>query len=153
MTAKKTIDILLIEDNPGDVLLISKALGQSKIDTSITVVGDGEEAIARLRRRGPGVRRPDLILLDLNIPKMDGREVLIAIKADPELHDIPVIILTSSGAERDIRESWQANCYVTKPADLEQFLSVVKSIEQFWIEIVMLPRWIDDPSLGRWCSS
>jgi chemotaxis family two-component system response regulator Rcp1 len=114
-----------------------------KFGNKIAVAADGEIAMAMLRREGKYARaeRPDLVLLDLNIPKMDGLEVLAAIKADPALREIPVVVLTSSSAQRDVAESYKlsANCYVTKPVDLHEFLSVVQSIEQFWIEIVRLP--------------
>jgi chemotaxis family two-component system response regulator Rcp1 len=143
-TVRQPTRILLVEDNPGDVDLTLKALRDGKIQNHISVVADGEAAMEYLRRQGPhaGAARPDLILLDLNTPKMNGREVLGAIKCDPALHDIPVVVLTSSVAERDIAESYrlQANCYVTKPFDVDQFMSVVQSIEQFWFEVVRLPR-------------
>ena len=142
--SRNTVHILLVEDNPGDVDLTLKALQTGKLKNTISLTRDGEEAMAYLRREGPYSQavRPDLILLDLNLPRMNGREVLAAIKADVALREIPVVILTSSAAERDIVESYrlQANCYVTKPVDLEQFLTVVKTLEQFWLEIVQLPR-------------
>jgi chemotaxis family two-component system response regulator Rcp1 len=138
------IRILLVEDNPGDVDLTLKALQGGKLRNEISVANDGEDALARLRQQGPHAKepRPHVILLDLNIPRMDGRELLAAIKADPALRDIPVVVLTSSAAETDIAESYrlQANCFVTKPVDLEQFLKVVKTIEEFWVEIVQLPK-------------
>jgi two-component system, chemotaxis family, response regulator Rcp1 len=138
------IRILLVEDNPGDVELTLKALQEGKLGSDIAVATDGDEAMAYLRREGRHAKatRPDLVLLDLNLPKMDGREVLLAIKADERLREIPVVVLTSSEAERDIVESYrlQANCYVTKPVDLEQFLTVVKTVEQFWFEVVQLPQ-------------
>jgi chemotaxis family two-component system response regulator Rcp1 len=144
MNARHVIHILLVEDNPGDVDLTVKALQEGKLKNDISVVCDGEEALRYLRRQGQHGKavRPDLILLDLNLPRMDGREVLAAIKADSALRDIPVVVLTSSAAERDIVESYklQANCYVTKPVDLDQFLSVVKALEQFWLEVVRLPQ-------------
>ncbi len=143
MTQRQSIEILLVEDNPGDVDLTLKALKTGRVKNNISVVGDGEQAMAFLRRTAHRAEapRPDLIFLDLNLPKMDGKEVLASIKADPELRDIPVVVLTSSAEERDIIESYrlQANCYVTKPVDLEQFLSVVRSIENFWLEVVKLP--------------
>jgi chemotaxis family two-component system response regulator Rcp1 len=142
--ARQPIHILLVEDNPGDVDLTVKALQDGKLKNEISVACDGEEALRYLRRQGQHGQavRPDLILLDLNLPRMDGREVLAAIKADSALRDIPVVVLTSSAAERDIVESYklQANCYVTKPVDLEQFLTVVKTLEQFWLEVVQLPK-------------
>jgi CheY-like chemotaxis protein len=142
--SKQTVHILLVEDNPGDVDLTLKALRNGKLRNTISVVTDGDEAMTYLRREGRHAQamRPDLIFLDLNLPKMDGREVLAAVKADEALRDIPVVVLTSSAAERDIVETYrlQANCYVTKPVQLAQFLAVVKSIEHFWVEIVQLPR-------------
>lgn len=138
------IEILLVEDNPGDVRLTKEALKDAKVRNNLQVVIDGAEAIAFLRKQGKyaATVRPDLILLDLNLPKKNGREVLEDIKADPALQHIPVVILTTSQAEQDILESYRlrANAYVTKPVDLEQFLKVVGSIEQFWLEIVKLSR-------------
>jgi len=139
----KTAEILLIEDNLGDVRLIKEAFKEGKIINHMSVVEDGEAAMAFLRREGPyaGAVRPDLILLDLNLPKKDGREVLAEIKADEDLKRIPVVILTTSQAEEDILRTYDlhANCYVTKPVDLEQFLAVVRSIEDYWLAIVRLP--------------
>lgn len=138
------IEVLLVEDNPGDVRLTREALKDAKVLNHLSVVADGVEALEFLRRGGrhAGAPRPDLILLDLNLPKKDGREVLEEIKRDPKLQHIPVVVLTSSQAEQDILESYRlkANAYVTKPVDLEQFLKVVKSIEHFWLEIVKLSR-------------
>jgi CheY-like chemotaxis protein len=138
------IEILLVEDNPADVRLTFEALKDGRISNGMHVAKDGVEALDFLFRRGAftGVPRPDLILLDLNLPKKDGREVLAEIKADPDLKRIPVIILTTSGAEDDIIRSYNlhANCYVTKPVDLEQFMEVVKTIEDFWLTIVSLPK-------------
>ena len=143
MTERQPLNILLVEDNPGDVDLTVKALDGSKFRNKIAVAADGEIAMAMLRHEGEHARaaRPDLVLLDLNIPKMDGLEVLAAIKADSALRQIPVVVLTSSSAQRDVAESYKlhANCFVTKPVDLHEFLSVVQSIEQFWLEIVRLP--------------
>lgn len=137
------IEILLVEDNPGDVLLTQEALRDAKVRNHLSVAGDGVEAMAILRGEGKhaGVPRPDLILLDLNLPKKSGREVLEEIKQDPRFSNIPVVILTTSQAEQDILESYRlrANAFVTKPVDLEQFLKVVRSIEAFWLEIVKLP--------------
>ncbi|HWV59004.1 MAG TPA: response regulator [Longimicrobiales bacterium] len=137
------VEILLVEDNPGDVRLTREALREGKVRNNLNVVPDGEKALAYLRREGPyaDAVRPDLILLDLNLPRMSGREVLEAIKAEPRFRSIPVVILTSSEAEQDIVRAYQlnANCYVTKPVDLDQFISVVKSIEDFWLTIVRLP--------------
>jgi chemotaxis family two-component system response regulator Rcp1 len=139
----KPIEILLVEDNPGDVRLTVEALKDAKVHNNLHVAEDGVEAMAFLRREGKyaGVPRPDLILLDLNLPKKDGREVLAEIKEDPDLRRIPVVILTVSRAEEDILRSYDlhANCYITKPVNLDQFLKVVKSIEDFWFTIVKLP--------------
>jgi two-component system response regulator len=138
------IEILLVEDNPGDVELTREALHDSKVHMHLSVVNDGVEALAFLRRqtRYADAPRPDLILLDLNLPRKDGRGVLAEIKADPELRQIPVVILTSSQAEQDILRAYElhANCYVTKPVDLDQFITIVRSIEQFWFTVVKLPR-------------
>jgi CheY-like chemotaxis protein len=134
---------LLVEDNPGDVRLTKEALKEGKVVNNLQTVGDGEEAMSYLRRQGPyaQVTRPDLILLDLNLPKKSGREVLAEIKEDPDLRRIPVVILTVSEAEQDIIKSYNlhANCYITKPVNLEQFMEVVQSIENFWLTVVMLP--------------
>jgi len=142
MTSGVPIEILLVEDNPGDVRLTKEALKDAKVRNTLHVVMDGVEALSFLRKQGKyaAVPVPDLILLDLNLPKKNGREVLEEIKQDDGLRHIPVVILTTSQAERDIAESYRlhANAYVTKPVDLEQFLTVVKSIEQFWLEIVKL---------------
>ena len=139
----KPIDILLVEDSPGDVRLTVEALKESKVLNNLSVVGDGVEALAFLRREGKyaDAIRPDLILLDLNLPKKNGREVLEEIKQDSKLKRIPVVILTTSRAEEDILKAYDlhANCYVTKPVGLEQFVTVVQSIEDFWIAIVTLP--------------
>ncbi|OGW54316.1 MAG: response regulator [Nitrospirae bacterium RBG_13_43_8] len=139
----KPIEILLVEDNPGDVRLIREALKEGKVRNTLHVVYDGVEAITFLRKQGEysGMPRPDLILLDLNLPKKDGREVLAEIKADEDLKRIPVVVLTTSQSEIDILKSYNlhANCYITKPVDLEQFLEVVKSIEDFWLTVVKLP--------------
>jgi chemotaxis family two-component system response regulator Rcp1 len=137
------IDILLIEDNPGDVRLTQEALRDGKVINNLTVVSDGVEALDFLRQKGPyaDAKRPDVILLDLNLPRKDGREVLAEIKEDSELKRIPVVVITSSKSEEDVLRSYNlhANCYVTKPVDLEQFVTVVKSIEDFWVGIVKLP--------------
>jgi two-component system, chemotaxis family, response regulator Rcp1 len=139
----KPIDILLVEDNPGDVDLAREALEQTKLFNQLYVVGDGEEAMAFLRRQGKhtDAPRPDLILLDLNLPRKDGREVLAEIKSDENLKRIPVVILTISKDEEDVLRSYNlhANCYITKPIDISQFFRVVKSIEEFWLSIVVLP--------------
>jgi two-component system response regulator len=139
----KSINILLVEDNPGDADLAREALESSKMSNNLQVVDDGEKAMAFLRREGlySDVPRPDLILLDLNLPKKDGRQVLAEIKSDEVLKRIPVVILTTSRAEEDVLKTYNlhANCYITKPIDLNQFLHVVKSIEDFWLSIVVLP--------------
>lgn len=138
------IEILLVEDNPGDVRLTREALHDSKLDIRLHHAPDGVEAMRFLRREGEHAEAaiPDLVLLDLNLPRKDGREVLEEIKADERLRQIPVVILTSSEAEQDIARAYElhANCYVTKPVDLDQFITIVKSIEQFWFTIVKLPR-------------
>ena len=139
----KTIEVLLVEDNPGDVRLITEALKDAKIHVHISVVYDGAEALALLRREGKysAATLPDLILLDLNLPRMNGHEVLAKIKEDEVLRRIPVVIVTSSRADRDIAKSYDlhANCFVTKPVDLEQFFEVVKAIREFWFVVVKLP--------------
>jgi chemotaxis family two-component system response regulator Rcp1 len=139
----RPVEILLVEDNPGDVRLTREALQEGKVRNHLSVAADGVEALAFLRREPPhgDAPRPDLILLDLNLPKKDGREVLEAIKADPSLRNIPVVVLTSSQAEQDILRVYglHANCYVTKPVDFDQFIHVVKTIEEFWFTIVKLP--------------
>ncbi len=142
--AAKPIEILLVEDNPGDVRLTKEALKDARVANNLHVTMDGVEALAFLRKQGrhASAPRPDLILLDLNLPKKNGREVLEEIKAEDALRHIPVVILTTSQAEQDVVESYRlrANAYVTKPVDLDQFLKVVGSIEQFWLEIVKLSR-------------
>ena len=139
----KPLDILLVEDNPADVRLTREAFLEGKILNNLIVARDGVEALDMLHRRGPhaGAVRPDLILLDLNLPRKDGREVLAEIKADPSLMRIPVVVLTTSRAEMDIVKSYNlhANCYVVKPVDLDQFINVVKSIDNFWLTAVTLP--------------
>jgi two-component system, chemotaxis family, response regulator Rcp1 len=138
------IEILLVEDNPGDVRLTLEALKESKVHNNISVVKDGEEALAFLRQqdRFTNSPRPDIVLLDLNLPKLNGVEVLTEIKNDPNLKRIPVVILTTSKDEEDILKTYNyhANCYVTKPVDFDKFLLVVKSIEDFWLNIVKLPH-------------
>lgn len=137
------VKILLVEDNPGDVRLIEEALHEGRVRASLRVVADGVEALAFLRRQGQYARavRPDLILLDLSLPKKNGHEVLADIKNDPYLRRIPVVVLTTSEAEQDVDESYDlhANCYITKPMDLAQFITVVQTIEDFWFTIVKLP--------------
>ena len=138
------VEILLVEDNPGDVRLTKEAMKEGKMRNNLSVANDGVEAMAFLRREGEfkDAPRPDVVLLDLNLPKMDGRQVLAEIKADPDLRRIPVVVLTSSKADEDIISSYDshANCYVTKPGDLEQFMEVVRSVEGFWVQIVKLPQ-------------
>ncbi|MBK1664304.1 response regulator [Rhodospirillum rubrum] len=137
------MDILLVEDNPGDARLASEAFKEGGLPTNLHVVQDGIEAMAFLRRERvyTGVPRPDLILLDLNLPRKDGREVLEELKEDPNLKRIPVIVLTTSQAEVDIIRSYDlhANCYIVKPVDFDQFIDVVRGIEQFWCTLVKLP--------------
>jgi chemotaxis family two-component system response regulator Rcp1 len=143
----RPIEILLVEDSPGDVRLTREAFSDAKIANNLHVAPDGEAAIEYLLRKGPhaDAPTPDLILLDLNLPRKDGREVLAEIKAREDLKHIPVVVLTTSEAERDIVESYKlhANCFVTKPVDFSQFIDVVKSIQNFWFTIVKLPE-IDD---------
>ncbi len=139
----KPIEILLVEDNPGDVRLVKEALKDVKVLNNLRVAKDGQEALDFLHREGNHTEapHPDLILLDLNLPKKDGREVLAEIKVDDNLKRIPVVVLTTSKAEEDILKSYnlQANCYITKPVDLDEFIKVVKSIKDFWLTIVKLP--------------
>ncbi len=143
MVLVEAIDILLVEDNPGDVLLTREALKDMKMKNNLYVVRDGVEAMDFLTRRDPFSEspRPDIILLDLNLPRKDGREVLAEIKADELLRRIPVVILTTSDDERDILASYNlhANCYITKPVDMRRFIEIVKNIENFWFSIVKLP--------------
>ncbi|HEX8203480.1 MAG TPA: response regulator [Isosphaeraceae bacterium] len=142
-TSGAGVEILLVEDNPGDVRLTREALKEGRVPCRVTVAPDGEEALAVLRHRGrhAAAARPDLILLDLNLPRKGGQEVLAEIKADPLLRRIPVVILTSSRAEPDVRAGYDhhANCYVAKPADLGEFLRVVAAIVEFWLTIAALP--------------
>jgi CheY-like chemotaxis protein len=138
-----TIDILMVEDDPGDVRLTREALKGSKLLHSLNVVEDGVAALDYLRRNPPyrDAVRPDLVLLDLNLPRKDGREVLAAMKQDPALRAIPVVILTTSQAEEDVLRAYNlnANCYVTKPVDFDQFMRIVRTIEEFWLNVVTLP--------------
>ncbi len=147
-TICETVEILLVEDNPGDVRLTQEVLRDGKVRNNMSVVMDGVDAILFLQQTGEyaGSPRPDIILLDLNLPKKDGREVLAEIKADSNLKNIPVVVLTTSSAEQDILRSYDlhANCYITKPVDLDQFIRVMKSIEDFWLTIVKLPRGEED---------
>lgn len=141
--SNKLIEILLVEDNPGDVRLTKEAFKIGKIQNNMHVVYDGEEAMDFLYRRGShaDAPRPDIILLDLNLPKKDGREVLKEIKSDDSLKSIPVVVLTTSSAEEDIIRTYDlhANCYITKPVDLDKFLAIVQMIEDFWLTVVKLP--------------
>jgi CheY-like chemotaxis protein len=137
------VQILLVEDNPGDVRLTVEALRGAKVANELHVVGDGEAAIEYLRQKGPygEASRPDIILLDLNLPRLDGRDVLADIKSDPDLATIPVLVLTSSAAEADIAESYalHANCFISKPVAFTEFIAAVRSLEGFWLKIVKLP--------------
>lgn len=147
MKRRKPFSILLIEDNPGDVRLTKEAFKEGNISMDLSVVMDGVEAIQYLRKQGPfeDVRTPDLILLDLNLPKKDGREVLKDIKVDEDLRRIPVVVLTTSNAETDILKSYNlyANCYINKPVDFDSFFKVIKRIEEFWLSTVMLPSYVN----------
>lgn len=144
-SAVRAIDVLLIEDDPGDVLITREAFEHNKIKNTLHVVHDGQEGLDFLYQRGayPGAPRPDLILLDLNLPKYDGRYLLQTIKNDPELSLIPVVVLTTSSAEEDILRSYRlhANAYVTKPVDLDQFLTAVRQIDEFFVQVVKLPKF------------
>jgi chemotaxis family two-component system response regulator Rcp1 len=139
----RAIHILLIEDNPGDVRLTREVLKEGRIHNQLSVVTDGEKALQFLRKEGEfsNTPMPDIILLDLNLPKKDGREVLAEIKSDPFLLRIPVIVLTTSNAEQDVLNTYShhANCYITKPVDFNQFIGVIKTFEDFWLNIVKLP--------------
>jgi len=141
--ATRLVEILLVEDSPSDTELTIEALREAKVRNHLSLVEDGVQALQFLRREGrfAGAPRPDLIMLDLNLPRKDGREVLAEIKADPDLRTIPVVVLTTSRAEQDVLRAYQlsANCYITKPVDFDQFLKVVRSIESFWLFIVTLP--------------
>lgn len=143
MKTLQPVEILLIEDNPGDIRLTQEALKDARMSNNLSVAEDGVEALAYLRGEGPyaGAPRPDLILLDLNLPRIDGREILEEIKADANLRRIPVVVLTTSSDEQDIAACYDlhANCYITKPVDLNQFLAILKSIQHFWFGIVQLP--------------
>jgi len=141
--SSRSIEILLVEDNPGDARLTIEAMREAKVRNRMHVVEDGVEAMEFLRRQGRygDAPRPDLILLDLNLPRKDGREVLAEVKADPALKRIPVVILTTSRAEEDVLRAYDlhANCYVTKPVDLAQFMKIVSQIDEFWVKVVTLP--------------
>jgi CheY-like chemotaxis protein len=138
-----TLEVLLVEDDEDDVRLTREALKDSKVFVSFTVAPDGEDALRRLRREGPyaSVAVPDLILMDLNLPGMSGREILEELKRDEKLKRIPVVVLTTSDAETDIAKCYDlgANCYITKPVDFEQFIRIIKSIDNFWFTVVKLP--------------
>ena len=140
---ERPVEILLVEDNPGDIRLTQEVFKEGKVRNQLSVVRNGEEALAFLRQEGhfASVLRPDMILLDLNLPRKDGRAVLAEIKADPDLRRIPVIILTTSQAESDLIQTYNlhANCYIVKPVELDQFIEAVKMIEGFWLQIVKLP--------------
>jgi CheY-like chemotaxis protein len=139
----RPVELLLVEDNYGDVLLTREAFQGAKIANNLAVAADGEEAMGMLRRQAPYAdqRRPDLILLDLNLPRMDGREVLQAIRGDPQLQQIPVVVLTSSNAEIDILKSYElkANGYIVKPVTFERLMEIIASLESFWFTVVVLP--------------
>ncbi len=143
MPVTRVVEILLVEDNPGDVRLTQEALKEGRVESRLNVATDGEQALKFLYQKDEfrDAPRPDLILLDLNLPKRDGSEVLEEIKSHPGLRNIPVVILTTSEAEQDILETYSlhANCYITKPVDLHRFIAVVRAIEEFWLGIVKLP--------------
>lgn len=143
MSALQDLELLLVEDNEGDIRLTIEAFSEAKIRNQIKVVRDGEEALLYLRKEGKYTdsKTPDIILLDINLPRVDGKEVLQIMKNDPVLKTIPVIMLTTSSSETDIKQSYEnhANCYVIKPVDLNKFLDVIRSIEDYWISIVRLP--------------
>jgi CheY-like chemotaxis protein len=140
----RPIEVLLVEDDPGDVVLTKEAFEDNKVSNKLSIVSDGEEAMRFLRREGDytDAPRPDLVLLDLNLPRMDGRQVLEEIKADEALRTIPVVVLTTSEAEEDIIRSYRlhANAYVTKPVDFDRFIDVVRQIDEFFVEVVRLPN-------------
>jgi CheY-like chemotaxis protein len=141
--AGQPIEVLLVEDDPGDVLLIQEAFADNKLLNNLNIVNDGEQALAYLRREGEyaEARRPDLVLLDLNLPRKDGREVLQEVKTDESLQTIPVVVLTTSDAEEDVLRSYQlhANAYVPKPVDFDRFVSIVRQIDDFFVSVVRLP--------------
>ena len=140
----RPIEVLLVEDDPGDVLMTREAFAANKVANALHVVGDGAEAMHFLRKTGPyvGAPTPDLVLLDLNLPRMDGRQVLGLVKADPVLRQIPIVVLTTSEAEEDVLRSYDlhANAFVTKPVDFERFIEVVRQIDEFFVSVVRLPR-------------
>lgn len=143
MADRKEIDVLLVEDDPGDVLMTREAFEENKVANRLAVVSDGESAMAYLRKEGTyaDAPTPDLVLLDLNLPRMDGREVLAAMKGDQTLQSIPVVVLTTSEAEEDVLRSYalHANAYVTKPVDFQRFIDVVRQIDDFFVQVVRLP--------------
>jgi CheY-like chemotaxis protein len=143
-TPGRAIDVLLVEDDPGDVLLIREAFEHNKVLNELSVVADGVEALAFLRREGEhaDAPRPDLVLLDLNLPRKDGRQVLAEVKSDPDLRQLPVVVLTTSEAEEDVLRSYDlhANAYVTKPVDFDRFIEVVRQIDEFFVSVVKLPH-------------
>jgi two-component system, chemotaxis family, response regulator Rcp1 len=144
MLVAKPVEVLLVEDNPSDVRLTREAMNDGPLLNNLHVVGDGQAALDFLMRKPPYEKapRPDLVLLDLNLPKKSGREVLAVIKADPDLKSIPIIVLTTSKAEEDIAHTYQlhANCFITKPVDFEKFISIIHEVENFWLQLVRLPR-------------
>lgn len=144
----RSIEILLVEDSPSDVMITQEALREARLLNEITVVEDGVQAMAFLRREGhyASARQPDLILLDLNLPRKSGREVLAEIKSDPALKIIPVIVLTTSSAEQDVLQAYElhANCYIVKPVEFANFVVAVQSIRQFWLTVVTLPSAVSD---------
>ena len=146
MKKSRPVNILLIEDNPGDVRLAQEAFKEGNVNVSLDVAMDGMEAINVLRKIGPfqNAVTPDLVLLDLNLPKKDGREVLSDIKADPTLRSIPVVILTTSNAEQDILNSYNlhVNCYINKPVDFDRFFDIIQKIEDFWLQTAILPSMV-----------
>lgn len=143
MNANRPIQVLLVEDDPGDVRLTQEALKRSKLLVMMNVVDDGEKALRWLRREAPyaDAVRPDLVLLDLNLPKVDGRAVLEKVKSDPAVRHIPVVVLTTSAADADVLKAYGlgGNCYITKPVGFEEFRRIVRAIEEFWFEVVRLP--------------
>ncbi|NTW40320.1 MAG: response regulator [Cellulomonadaceae bacterium] len=143
-SVRPTLEVLLVEDDPGDVLMTTEAFAESPVPTRLSVVGDGERALAYLRRENgyTAAQRPDLVLLDLNLPRMGGREVLAAMKQDAALASIPVVVLTTSEAEDDVAASYalHANAYVTKPVDFDRFIEVVRRIDDFFVSVARLPR-------------
>jgi chemotaxis family two-component system response regulator Rcp1 len=144
----RPIEILLVEDNPGDVRLTQEALKEGKVHNNMSVVSDGVEAMAFLRGEGPyaNAPRPDIVLLDLNLPRKNGHEVLAEIKCDPSLKMIPVVVLTTSSADEDIHQAYgmHANCYITKPVEIGQFIKAIESIDCFWLNVVTLPRGVQN---------